>query len=91
MTTKHPLSSSPQAVSKHTPANGNLLTVASLGMRVHLAPPNPDRERQLMDLITSCETLRAEWEHLFQQVIALLNEEALAVDALDRLNPSSHD
>ncbi|WP_280141065.1 hypothetical protein [Microvirga guangxiensis] len=44
-----------------------------------------------MDLITSCETLRAEWEHLFQQVIALLNEEALAVDALDRLNPSSHD
>lgn len=49
-------------------------TVASLGKRVRLVQVDPDRERQLADLVVSCETLRAEWERLFQQVVDLLNE-----------------
>ncbi len=91
MTAKHSLSCRIQAISECTSSNRDLLTVASLGMRVYVAPPNPDRERQLMDLITSYETLRSEWERLFQQIIALLGEEVSAAHALDRFTPSSHD
>jgi hypothetical protein len=50
------------------------LTVASLGSRVRLIPVAPDRDRQIADLIASCETLRSEWECLFQRIIAHLND-----------------
>jgi hypothetical protein len=50
-------------------------TVASLGMRVRLVPADLDRDRQLSDLIASCELLRAEWERLFQLIVAHLNED----------------
>lgn len=49
-------------------------TVASLGMRVRLVAADLDRERQLSDLIESCEILRGEWERLFQRIVAHLNE-----------------
>jgi hypothetical protein len=68
----------------HSPAT---LTVASLGMRVHLAPADVERERRLRDLIASCETLRAEWERLFQQVIALLDEETSIARDISRPSP----
>lgn len=52
----------------------NPKTVASLGMQVRLVPAELDRERQLSDLIEACELLRAEWERLFQRIVAHLNE-----------------
>ncbi|WP_162820853.1 hypothetical protein [Microvirga calopogonii] len=73
----------------HDPATS---TVASLGVRLHVAPANVERERQLRNLIASCETLRAEWERLFQQVIALLDEETSIDRGINRPSPlSDHD
>lgn len=77
------------SLSQSLPHDPATLTVASLGVRVHLAPANFERERQLRDLIASCETLRTEWERLFQRVIALLDEEALIARAIDRPSPLS--
>jgi hypothetical protein len=71
----------------HTSASEGPPTVASLGVRAHLVPVDLERERQLRDLIASCETLRTEWERLFQRVIALLDEEASIVRAVDRPSP----
>jgi hypothetical protein len=42
---------------------------------VRLVPVDADRERQIASLIASCETLRAEWERLFQRVVDLLNND----------------
>jgi hypothetical protein len=77
------------SLSQSPPHDPAALTVASLGVRVHLAPANVEREHQLRDLIASCETLRTEWERLFQRVIALLDEEATIVRAVDRPSPLS--
>jgi hypothetical protein len=60
-----------------------------LGVQARLVPVDLERERQLRDLIASCETLRTEWERLFQRVIALLDEEATIVRAVDRPSPLS--
>ncbi|GEO14637.1 hypothetical protein MAE02_23330 [Microvirga aerophila] len=51
------------------------LTVASLGMRVRLIRADQDRDRQLADLIASCETLRAQWELLFRRIIDCLDDD----------------
>lgn len=50
-------------------------TVASLGLRMRLVAADPERERQRSDLITACETLRVEWECLFQQIIGYLSDD----------------
>jgi hypothetical protein len=59
-------------------------TVASLGVQVRLVPIDIDRERQLTSLVASCETLRAEWESLFQQIIHLLNDDVRRIQDGDR-------
>jgi hypothetical protein len=45
-------------------------------MRVRLIPADQDRDRQLADLIASCETLHVEWELLFRRIINYLEEDA---------------
>ncbi len=50
-------------------------TVACLGLRVRLVHVSADRESEVSELIAACETLRAEWERLFQRVIEILNED----------------
>jgi hypothetical protein len=73
----------------HTSANEGPPTVASLGVQAHLVPVDLERERQLKDLIASCEMLRTEWERLFQRVIAVLDEEASIARDIDRPSPLS--
>lgn len=65
-----------------------LPTVASTGVQVHLVPADLDRERQLESLITACESLRAEWERLFQRLIDLLNEDGRGMRNRHRSPPS---
>jgi hypothetical protein len=50
-------------------------TVASLGVQVRLAPVDPDREREVADLIAACERLRHEWDRLLTRVVDRLREE----------------
>ncbi len=50
-------------------------TVASLGLQVRLTRVVADRKSEISELIAACETLRAEWERLFQRVIEILNED----------------
>jgi len=64
-------------------------TVASLGLRVRLIPVDADREGKLARLIASGETLRLEWESLFQQVVELLQEDVRAVRDSDGSSSSS--
>ena len=59
-----------------TASNSAALTVASLGLQVRLSPVSFNRERQLAELIASCATLRADLEHLLQQVVELCDAEA---------------
>ena len=59
-------------------------TVASLGVQVHLVPIDVDRESKLARLIASGETLRLEWESLFQQVLDLLSDNVRGVQDSDR-------
>jgi hypothetical protein len=81
-----------QTVSGEPVAYQGTPTVASLGLQVYLVPVASERERQIRDLMSSCEALRAEWECLFQRVIALLDEQALAVPNVERPFPSArHD
>jgi hypothetical protein len=81
----------PKKLTTLGPTSGNegLPTVASLGVQAHLVPVDLERERQLSDLIASGETLRIEWERLFQRVIALLDEEASIARAVNRPSPLS--
>ena len=58
-----------------TARNSTALTVASLGLQVRLSPVSFNRERQLAELIASCATLRADLEHLLQQVVELCDAE----------------
>lgn len=63
-----------------TPSECNLdrqgvATVASLGVRLHLAPVDPYRQKRLARLIASAETLRLEWGSLLQQIGDCLNED----------------
>jgi hypothetical protein len=51
-------------------------TVASLGVRAHLVLPNTDREHQVKSLVASCESLRLEWESLFQRIVDFLEDDA---------------
>ncbi len=60
---------------KHTSDCSGVPTVASLGVRVRLVPAESDRQKEIAHLIAACKTLRAEWERLFQHLIALLNED----------------
>ena len=62
-------------------------TIASLGVRVRLVPVDPERERDIADLIASLETLHAEWERRFRRLIALLQEDGRGGRGSDR--PSS--
>jgi len=50
-------------------------TVASLGIQAHLVAVDPERDRQLSDLITACETQRAQWECLCQRILTYLKDE----------------
>lgn len=50
-------------------------TVASTGVPVRLVPQDPERVRRLQDLIVACESLRVEWEHLFERLVAELDDE----------------
>jgi hypothetical protein len=54
-------------------------TVASLGVQVRLVPIDVDRESKIARLIASGETLRLEWESLFQQVVDLLSDDVRGV------------
>jgi hypothetical protein len=72
--TRAPRQQPNKASLKHTPHCSSLPTVASLGVRVRLVPAEPDRQEEIAHLIMACETLRAEWERLFQRMIDLLNE-----------------
>lgn len=72
---------SPHTCQIQTPSQGPLkssshATVASLGVRVQLVPAGSAREHRLKDLIASCETLRTEWECLFQRIMDLLSDDA---------------
>ncbi len=59
----------------HTSDRSGVPTVASLGVRARLVRAEPDRQEEVVHLIAACETLRAEWERLFQRVIDLLSED----------------
>jgi hypothetical protein len=50
-------------------------TVASLGVQARLVRDDPDRERDVADLIAACERLRQEWDRLFTRVVERLREE----------------
>lgn len=77
-----------RARSKRAPGRTNPPTVASLGVQARLIPVDADREREITDLVTSYEQLRAEWERLFQRAIDLLGEDFR--DSLDGSRSSSH-
>ena len=64
-------------------------TVASLGLQVRLVRVGADRESEISELIAACETLRAEWERLFQRVIDLLNENDSQTRGGDGRSPPS--
>ena len=73
--------------SERTPDRVCTPTVASLGVQVRLVSIDIDRESKLARLIASGETLRLEWESLFQQVVELLNNDIRSVQDSDS---SSH-
>lgn len=62
-------------------------TVASLGVQAHLVAADPERERQLSDLIAACEAQRAQWECLFQRILAHLKDEGRWGDDDNRSSP----
>jgi hypothetical protein len=72
-----------KASSKDASDQAGIPTVASLGVRVRLTPIDADRECKLARLIASGETLRLEWESLFQQVVDLLSEDLRSVQDTD--------
>ena len=65
--------------SEQTPDRVCTPTVASLGVQVRLVPTDMDRESKLARLIASGETLRLEWESLFQQMVELLNSDVRSI------------
>ncbi len=75
--------------SEQTPDRVCTPTVASLGVQVRLVPTDMDRESKLARLIASGETLRLEWESLFQQVIDLLNHDGRSIQDSDSSSPPS--
>ncbi len=75
--------------SEQTPDRVCTPTVASLGVQVRLVPMDVDRERKLARLIASGETLRLEWESLFQQVLDLLSDDVRGVQDSDRSSSPS--
>ena len=75
--------------SEQTPDRVCTPTVASLGVQVRLVPTDIDRESKLARLIVSGETLRLEWESLFQQVIDLLNHDGRSIHDSDSSSPPS--
>ena len=75
--------------SEQTPDRVCTPTVASLGVQVRLVPTDMDRESKLARLIASGETLRLEWESLFQQVIDLLNHDGQSIQDSDSSSPPS--
>jgi hypothetical protein len=77
------LASHGKTQSEQTPDRVCTPTVASLGVQVHLVPVDVDRESKLARLIASGETLRLEWESLFQQLVELLNNDVQSVQDSD--------
>lgn len=75
-------------VSDRAIPRAGVATGASLGIRVRLVPAGSDRKSELVALVLSCETLRAEWERLLPRVIDVLSDEAQSKD--DGSSPSSH-
>ncbi len=69
--------------SQHSSDHRAGATVASLGVHARLVPIDADRESKLARLIASGETLRLEWESLFQQVVDLLSEDLRSVQDTD--------
>ncbi|PVE22124.1 hypothetical protein DC522_22700 [Microvirga sp. KLBC 81] len=55
--------------------SSQLETVASTGVPVRLVRQDPERVRRLQDLIVACESLRVEWEHVFERLMATLEDE----------------
>jgi hypothetical protein len=53
-------------------------------------PIDADRESKLARLIASGETLRLEWESLFQQIVDLLNHDGRSIQDSDS-SPRSSD
>jgi hypothetical protein len=70
--------------SEQTPDRVCTPTVASLGVQVRLVPVDVNRESKLARLIASGETMRLEWESLFQQVLDLLSDDVRGVQDSDR-------
>lgn len=68
----HRRSSKPATTSDHSQPPEVSPTVASLGVQARLIPADADWDRELAHLITSCEAARAEFNRLFEQMIALL-------------------
>jgi hypothetical protein len=65
---------------QHTASQGvsktkTMGTVASLGVQARLVRVDLDRERDVADLIASCERLRQEWDRLLTRVVERLREE----------------
>ena len=75
--------------SEQTPDRVCTPTVVSLGVQVRLVPTDMDRESKLTRLIASGETLRLEWESLFQQVLDLLSDNVRSVQDSDSSSHSS--
>ena len=75
--------------SQHSSDHRAGATVASLGVRVRLVPLDADRESKLARLIASGETLRLEWESLFQQIVDLLSDDVRSVQDSDSSSRSS--
>ena len=78
--------------SQQTPDRVCTPTVASLGVQVRLVTIDIDidRESKLARLIASGETLRLEWESLFQQVVDVLSDDLRSVQDTDS-SSSSYD
>ena len=69
----------------NTKTHGDCRLVGRAGSLVRV---DPDRERDVADLIAACERLRQEWDRLLTRVIDRLREEARD-DCVDRLPRSS--
>ena len=75
--------------SGQTPDRVRTPTVASLCAQVRLVPIDINRESKLARLIASGETLRLEWESLFQQIVDLLSDDVRSVQDSDSSSRSS--
>jgi hypothetical protein len=66
-----------------------IMTVASLGIRVRLVPADADRVQKLAGLRASCELLRADWDRLIHQFMEILDQEDEAYLSSDKPFPPS--